>query len=126
METLDGLKELYDNCTTTLVDLTRRMQDLRLREDDDVCVHFAKLDDMCRQLYAIGNDTNDEEFTLILLASFPPCYSFIISSITTALAQTTSQPIIPELEIDLISHEHNQCMITKVKNYIGLEEALAT
>ena len=126
METSDALKELYNNHTTTLVNLTRRMQDLRLREDDDVYVHFAKLDDMCGQLYAMGNDTNNEEFALILLASFPPCYSFVISGITTASAQTTSQPIIPELKIDLISHEHDQRTITKVKNYIGPEEALIT
>ena len=107
MEVLDALKELYDDRTTTLVDLTRRMQNLRLRKDDEVCVHFAKLDDMCRQLSAMGKDIDNKEYALILLDSFPPCYLFVISSITTASAQTTSQPIIPELKIDLISHKHD-------------------
>jgi len=126
MEVSDALKELYDDHTTTLVDLTRRVQDLRLREDDDVCVHFAKLDDMCGQLSAMGKDIDDEEYASILLASFPPCYSFVISGITTASAQTTGQPTKPQLAIDPITDDYDQHKIVKDKFNIGPEEALTT
>ena len=127
MEVPDMLKELYKNrMTKTSVDLFRRMQEFRLREDDNVCFHFAKLDNMHGQLSAMGKDINDEEYALILLASLPPCYLSIISSVTTTSAQTTGQPTKPQLVINPITDEYNQLKIAKDKCNIGLEEALAT
>ena len=107
MEVSDALTGLYDDRMTTSVNLTRRMQELNLGEDSDVRFYFAKLDDMCGQLSAMGKDINNEEYTSILLASPPPCYSSIISGITTASAHKTDHPITPELVINLVPHEHN-------------------
>jgi len=127
MKVLDALKELYENrMTKTSVDLFRRMQEFRLREDDDVCFHFVKLDDMCGQLSAMGKDIDNKEYTSILLASLPPCYLSIISGVTTALAQTTGQPTKPQLVIDPIMDEYDRLKIAKDKCNISPEEALAT
>ena len=126
MEVWDALKALYEGRTTMIqVDLTKKLQNQKLGEDDDVRVHFTKLDQMRGQLSAMGKTFSDEEFAAILLGSLPSGYSSTTSGMNAA-AEMTGQPITPDRVTKIITDEYDRRMIAQGKGDNGPDEAFAT
>ena len=108
-----------------LVDMTKRLQSTKCDEDDDVCAHFTKLDNMHKQLSSMGKNFTDTEYAAILLGSLPACYALITSGMNAA-AEYTSQIITPDHVTKLITDKYDQSMIAQGKGISGPDEAFAT
>jgi len=64
------------------VDTRRRLQESRCEEGDDMPTHLNKLVHLRNELDGMGASIPDEDFTTILLGSFPPSYRTLLSTIT--------------------------------------------
>ena len=107
MEIWNTLRGLYEGRTTMIVvDMTRKLQNMKCGEDDDVRAHFTKLDNMCNQISAMGKTFTDEEYASILLGSLPSCYALTTSGMNAA-AYYSGQPTTPDGVTKLITNEYD-------------------
>ena len=126
MEIWTTLKGLYEGRTTMIVvDMTRKLQNTKCGEDDDVHAHFTKLDNMRDQISAMGKNFSNEEYASILLGSLPSCYSSTTSGMNAA-AYYSGQPTTPDGVVKLITDEYDRRMIAQGKSGNGPEEAFAS
>jgi len=126
MEIWNTLRGLYKGHTTMIVvDMTRKLQNMKCGEDDDVRAHFTKLNNMHDQISAMGKTFTDEEYASILLSSLPSCYASTTSGMNAA-AYYSGQPTTPDLVTKLITDEYDRQMIAQGKSSNGPEEAFAT
>ena len=111
--------------TMIVVDMMRKLQNMKCGEDIDVRAHFTKLDNMRNQISAMGKNFMDEEYASILLGSLPSCYASTTSGMNAA-AYYSGQPTTPNGVVKLITNEYNRWMITQGKSGNSLEEAFAS
>src|ERR1700720_4601923 len=69
-----------------MVDLRRRLQDERCKDNGNLCTHLDTFRTMCEDLAALGDDLNDEDFSTMLLGSLPWSYNSYLSAVTAALS----------------------------------------
>ena len=126
MEIWTTLKGLYEGHTTMIVvDMTRKLQNTKCGEDDDVHAHFTKLDNMRDQISAMGKNFSNEEYASILLGSLPSCYSSTTSGMNAA-AYYSGQPTTPDGVVKLITDKYDRRMIAQGKSGNGPEEAFTS
>jgi gag-polypeptide of LTR copia-type len=68
----------------TTVDLVQRFRTKKCGEKDNVRTHFQELTDLRDQLAAVGKFVDDNDFTATLLASLPPSYVHVCTSINSS------------------------------------------
>jgi len=56
------------------VDLGKKLQNIKCGNNNDICAHFTKLDDLHKQLSAMGKILGNNEYASILLRSLPTSY----------------------------------------------------
>jgi hypothetical protein len=76
--------EFEGKSRSVLVDLGRKFQTTRCREDDDVRAHFSKLAHLREKLSALGRSASDDEYVAVLIGSLPSCYDGPIDSLTSS------------------------------------------
>ena len=69
-----------------MVDLRRRLQDERCKDNGNIRTHFDTMCTMHEDLAALGDDLNDEDFGAMLLGSLPRSYDSYLSAVTAALS----------------------------------------
>jgi hypothetical protein len=112
----DNLKKICEwRSRTLLINLGRKLQNIRCGEDDDVRAHFAKLANLREQLAAMGEIIADRQYANILLASLPPCYDMQVCAITTN-ADNSGKDIDPTNIIKHISDDYDKCMLRETKS----------
>ena len=85
MEVWAKLKELFEGKSrSVMVDLGRKFQTTRCREDDDIHSHFSKLADLRDKLAALGRAVSNDEYVAVLIGSLPPSYDSPIDSLTSS------------------------------------------
>jgi len=68
----DSLKTICEGRSRSLlIDLGRKLQNTYCGDNNDICVHFAKLTNIREQLAAMGQSVADQQYANILLASLP-------------------------------------------------------
>ena len=74
--------------------LERRLFNKRCGEDEDVRSHFEKLLDLREQLAGLGKDLSDNEFSYILITSFPASYDdcIVILEVSAKMTQNDLDP----------------------------------
>ena len=122
----DELKKIFEGCTRNLlIDLGRKLQNMRCREDNDVHTHFELLANHHKQLAAMGQIISDEQYTNILMGSLPSSYNTNISIIMTN-ANMSSTTITPATIICIITDEYNKHVLKNPKPKILSDEVFAT
>ena len=71
----------------------------------------------------MGKILNNDDYTTVLLGSFPASYDNVTGGLNVA-ADSTGNPITVDQVVHLISDEYDRCMLKKGKN--GSDEAFAT
>jgi len=107
-----------------MVDLGKKLQNIKCGDDDDVCAHFTKLDNLREQLSAMGKILGDDKYTSILLGSLPTSYKPTTSAINAA-ADLSSTDITPDIVMRLVTDEYDRCIIKKGTGKNGPEEAFS-
>jgi hypothetical protein len=76
--------------------LERRLFNKRCGDNEDVRSHFEKLCDLRSQLVCLGKNLSDNEFSYILLTSFPASYDACIAplNITVKIIQNDLDPFV--------------------------------
>ena len=69
-----------------MVDLRRRLQDERCKDNANIRTHFDTMLTMCDHLAAQGDDLNDEDFSAMLLGLLPQSYNSYLSTVTATLS----------------------------------------
>ena len=69
-----------------MVDLRRRLQDERCKDNGNIRTHFDTMCTMREDLAALGDDLNDKDFSAMLLGSLPRSYDSYLSAVTAALS----------------------------------------
>jgi hypothetical protein len=69
-----------------MVDLRRRLQDERCKDNTNIRTHFDTMLTMCDHLAAQGDDLNDEDFSAMLLGLLPQSYNSYLSTVTATLS----------------------------------------
>ena len=118
----DALKDLFKGRSQMIVmDLHRKLQALKCREDEDIHAHFDKIADIHKQLTMMGTTIPDNEYGSILLSSVPSTYKAITSAMTTT-AKLTCMALTPDMVMSLVTDKYNWHILKKPKE--GQEEAL--
>ncbi len=111
----DTLKKIFEGRTRSLlIDLGRKLQNTKCREDDDVHTHFELLADFRKQLAAMGQSISDEQYTDTLMGSLPPSYDANVNIITTS-ADMSATTITPATVIRIITDEYDKRLLRKTK-----------
>jgi hypothetical protein len=120
----DALKNLYEDHTHMMVvDLARKVRSKKCGETESICMHFKQLADMHEQLAAMGKTVDDDDYTDILLASLPPLYNFVCSTIN-ASAHISKEKLTPHTVMQLMADKYKH-HTTKNKNN-SQDKAFAT
>ena len=91
------LQALYQTRSKMIVvDLSKKLQNIKCSDDDDVCTHFTKLDNLHEQLSAMGKILGNNEYASILLGSLPTSYEPTTSAINAA-ADLSGTDITPNI-----------------------------
>jgi hypothetical protein len=90
--------------TTTL---QRQLHNIRCSEEDDLCEHLDKAQDLQARLKEMGGAFTEGEFMDIILSSLPPSYETVMDALTTSL-EGYKQPIKPEIVIRLLKAQYNK------------------
>ena len=62
-----------------MVDLRPRLQDERCEDNGNIRTHFDAMCTMRKDLAALGDDLNNEDFSAMLLGSLPRSYDSVTS-----------------------------------------------
>jgi len=107
----DELKKIFEGCTRNLlIDLGRKLQNMKCGEDDDIHAHFKSLANFHKQLVAMGQIISDDQYMNMLMSSLPSSYDANISIITTN-ADMSSTSITPTTVICIIMDEYDKCLL---------------
>src|SRR5216683_6975917 len=106
------------------IDLRGKLQSTCCGEDDNVCAHFAKLTNYCKQLVVMGQSIPDQQYADILIVSLPPCYDMCLCMITTN-ADETGNPINPTRVIKFICNNYDKHIIGKEADKKSEDQAFA-
>jgi len=91
------LRALYQTRSKMImVNLGKKLQNIKCSNDDDVHAHFTKLNNLREQLSAMGKILGDDEYASILLGSLPTSYEPTTSAINTA-ADLSGTDITPDI-----------------------------
>ena len=107
-----------------VVDLSKKLQNIKCGDNDNVHTHFTKLDDLREQLSAMRKILGDNEYALILLRSLPTSYE-PTTSVINAAADLSGTDITPDIVTRLVTNKYNQCIIKKGTGKNGPEEAFS-
>ena len=105
-EAWDGLQETFGHkhrIGLAVAQLERRLFNKRCGDDEDVRSHFKKLRDLRSQLVCLGKCLSDNEFSYILLTSFPASYDACIVPLNVT-AKMTQNDLDPFTVIRAITH----------------------
>ena len=69
-----------------MVDLRQRLQDERCNDNANIYTHFDTMCTMHKDLAALGDDLNDEDFSTMLLRLLPQSYNSYLSAVTATLS----------------------------------------
>jgi hypothetical protein len=67
-----------------MVDLGKKVQNLRCEENEDVHAHLKKLADLRERLSSFGRTTNNAEYISVILGSLPSSYDTAVDSLTNS------------------------------------------
>jgi len=101
----DTLKALYKGHTTmVLVNLSQQLQSQHCRDDENVCEHFDKLTNLCKQLGVMGKSIPDNKYASILMGSLPSTYYGMLGAIA-ASTEMSRAAVSPAIVIKLATDE---------------------
>ena len=121
----DKLKKFFKGHTRNLlIDLGRKLQNTRCREDNDIHTHVESLTNFHKQLAAMGQTISDDQYTNTLMSSLPSSYDANVSIITTN-ANMSSMTITPTTIIRIITDKYNKHQLKKTKPKSTQDEAFA-
>ncbi len=87
----DRLKGLFEGKSRTLlIDLGRKLQNMRCGDSEDVHAHLEKLADLCERLSALRKTVNDDEHVSVLKGSLPTSHDTTINTLTTSCDVTNT------------------------------------
>src|SRR6267142_2035479 len=90
-----------------VVDLGKKLQNIKCGDDNDIRIHFTKLDNLCEQLSAMGKILGDDEYASILLGSLPTSYKPTTSAINAA-TDLSGTDITPDIVTRLVTDEYDR------------------
>ena len=93
-----------------MVDLRQRLQDERCKDNGNICTHFDTMRTMRKDLAALGDDLNDEDFGAMLLGSLPQSYDSYLSAVTATLSVLGTKLNLDALMLSIIN-EFDRCTI---------------
>jgi gag-polypeptide of LTR copia-type len=114
-EVWTALKDLHEERSPMVaIELRWRIGNVRCGDDEDLCTHFEKLQEMKEKLASLGSPISDLEYAYILLRSLPPSYQGIISAIN-ASADFAKATIAPANMTRLALDEYDRIQGSKPK-----------
>src|SRR5713226_6887211 len=114
----DRLKGLFEGKSRTLlIDLGRKLQNMRCGDSEDVRAHLEKLADLRERLSALGRTVNDDEYVSVLIGSLPTSYDTTINTLTTS-CDVTNTDITPTSIIRIATNEYEKCLLRKGKGKV--------
>ncbi len=73
----DELKKIFEGCMRNLlINLGRKLQNMKCGEDDDIHAHFKSLANFHKQLVAMGQIISDDQYMNMLMSSLPSSYYY--------------------------------------------------
>jgi hypothetical protein len=93
------------------IDLRRRLQETKCKENGDVKVHLSKMLRLHESLAGMGASIEDRDFYAILIGSLPEAYRPLLSSINAA-AKVTLRVLTPYELINIVSEEYEHRLLT--------------
>jgi chromosome condensin MukBEF ATPase and DNA-binding subunit MukB len=81
------ITEITKKLKIVLTNLQRQLCNIKCSEEDDLCEHLDKAQDLYVYLKEMGATIRDEEFMDIILSSLPPSYETLMNSLTTSLEE---------------------------------------
>jgi hypothetical protein len=118
----DTLKVLFKGRSQMIVmDLRRKIQSLKCREDENIHTHLDNVANLREQLAVMGTAIPDSKYATILLSSIPSTYDTMTSAMLTA-ARLGNTTLTPSLVISLIFNEYNRRILKKPQE--GQDEVL--
>ena len=118
----DMLKALFEGRSQMIImDLCRKIQSLKCREDENLRTHLNNVANLHKQLATMGTTIPDNEYASILLGSIPPSYETITSAMSSA-AKLGNTALTPSIVTSLILDEYDRRVLRKPQN--GQDEAL--
>src|ERR1700678_1431202 len=96
------------------VDMRRKLQSEKCREQGDVRAHLVKLQIMQEDLASMGGSISDKDFTSMILGSIPQSYNTYIAAIT-ATSSILNQTLSSTNLIDVIRDEADRRTIKNPK-----------
>ena len=116
MEVWNTIKALYQNWSQMIiVDLEMKLWNTKLGEKEDVCAHFAKLQDLQEQLSSVRHSISNDKYSSILLSTLPAPYKIIMGSMSAA-SHSTGNSISPEHVIQMACDEYDRLVLKLGKN----------
>jgi hypothetical protein len=100
-----------DKTKLVQIDLRRRLQETRCRENGDVRTHFSEMLRLHESLAGMGAAIEDRDFYAMILASLPKSYRPLLSSINAA-AKITATPLSPYELVNIITEEYEHQQLT--------------
>jgi hypothetical protein len=124
-ECWDKLRETFGHKHLIGLDVTQLERGLfnkRCGEDEDVRSHFEKLLDLREQLASLGKGLSDNEFSYILITSFPASYDACIVSLD-AMAKMTKNDLDPFHIIGTITYFYDRRMLRNSKSRAAQQQS---
>ena len=87
-----------------VVDLKKKMQNVKCGDNNNVRTHFDKIADMYEQLSSMGLTISNNDYASVLIGSLPAVYDPTISSIVTAASLVGKKPE-PEVIVKLVTDD---------------------
>lgn len=91
-----------------VVDLKKKMQNIRCGDNDNVRTHFDKLAEMYERLSSMGTMLDTDEYASTIIASLPSTYDPTVSWIITAASLAKPDP---ETIIKLVTDDYDRCTV---------------
>ena len=93
-----------------MVDLRRRLQDERCKDNANIHTHFDTMHTMHKDLAVLGNNLNDEDFSAMHLGLLPQSYNSYLSTVTTAPSVLGTKLTLDALMLSIID-EFDCCIV---------------